>query len=81
MVHQSIDHGSGQGVVNVKDATPVSEGTICGDYNRSEFVSGRDDLKQQVSTAFVNGQIAQFVEQMSVGAQNPPRMGASKPAT
>jgi hypothetical protein len=53
----------GKGVVNVKDATPVSKGTICGDHNRSEFVSGRDDLKQQVSTAFVNGQAARFVEQ------------------
>ncbi len=31
MVLQSIDHGSGQRVVNVEDPAPVAERTICGD--------------------------------------------------
>ncbi len=63
MVHQSVDHGGGQGVVEVEDTPPVSEGAICGDHNRSGLVTGRNDLEQQVSTAFVDRQVAQFVEQ------------------
>lgn len=48
MMHQSIDHGGGQSVIDVEDPAPVTEGTIRGDHDRSGLVAGRDDLKQQV---------------------------------
>ncbi len=63
VMHQPIDHGGGQGVVHVEDLAPVAEGTIRGDHDRSGLVAGGDDLEHQVRTAFVDGQIAQFIEE------------------
>ena len=33
MVHESVDHGGGQCVVDVKDSAPVAERTIRGDHD------------------------------------------------
>ena len=68
MMHQPIDHGGGQSVIDVEDPAPVTEGTIRGDHDRSGLVAGRDDLKQQVGTAFVDGQIAQLIQDHEVEA-------------
>ena len=63
VMHQSIDHGGGQSVIDVEDPAPVTEGTIRGDHDRSGLISGRHDLEQQVGTAFVDGQVAQFIKE------------------
>ena len=63
VMHQPVDHGGGQGVVHVEDRAPVPEGSIGRDDDRAAFIPGGDDLEQQVRTAFVDGQIAQLIEE------------------
>ena len=63
VMHQPVDHGGGQGVVHVEDRAPVPEGSVGGDHDRAAFIPGGDDLEQQVRTAFVDGQIAQLIEE------------------
>ena len=63
VMHQPVDHGGGQGVVHVEDRAPVPEGSVRGDHDRAGFIPGGDDLEQQVRTAFVDGQIAQLIEE------------------
>ena len=61
-MHQPVDQGRCQGVVHVKEFAPFPEGTIRGDHNRSNFITGGDNLEQQIGPALVDGQIAQLIE-------------------
>ena len=58
-MHQPVDQGRGQGVVHVKDFAPFPEGSIRGDHDRSNFITGGDNLEQQIGPMLVDGQIAQ----------------------
>ena len=62
-MHQPVDHRGGQGVVHVEDCAPVPEGSVGGDHDRACFVAGGHNLEQQVGAAFVDGQIAQLIEE------------------
>jgi hypothetical protein len=62
VMHLPVDQGRGQGVVHVKDFAPFPEGSIRGDHNRSNFITGGDNLEQQIGTMLVDGQIAQLIE-------------------
>ena len=61
-MHQPVDQGRGQSVVHVKDFAPFPEGPIRGDHDRSNFITGGDNLEQQIGTMLVDGQIAQLIE-------------------
>ncbi len=63
VMHQPVDQGRGQGVVHVKDFAPVPEGSIRGDHDRSNFITGGDNLEQQIGPMLVDGQIAQLIEE------------------
>ena len=62
-MHQPVDQGRGQGVVHIKDFAPFPEGSIRGDHDRSKFITGGDNLEQQIGTTLVDGQIAQLIEE------------------
>ena len=51
VMHQPIDHGGGEGVVDVEDLAPVAESSVRGQHDRSGLVTGGNDLKQQVCSA------------------------------
>src|SRR5580658_2307027 len=61
-MHQPVDQGRGHGVVHIKDFAPFPEGSIRGDHDRSNFITGGDNLEQQIGPALVDGQIAQLIE-------------------
>ncbi len=63
VMHQPVDQGRGQGVVHVKDFAPFPEGSIRGDHDRFNFITGGDNLEQQIGTMLVDGQIAQLIEE------------------
>jgi len=63
MMHQPVDHGRGQGVVHVEKFALFPEGSIRGDPDRSNFITGGDNLEQQIGPALVDGQIAQLTEE------------------
>ena len=57
MMHQAIDHGGRGGGILVEDLSPLPEETIRAQHDRSGFVTGRHDLKQEIRAGFVDGQI------------------------
>jgi hypothetical protein len=63
VMHEPVDQGRGQGVVHVEEFAPLSEGSIRGDHDRSRFITGGDNLEQQIGTTLVDGQIAQLIEE------------------
>ena len=67
MMHQPVDQGRCQGVVHVKEFAPFPEGTIRGDHDRSNFITGGDNLEQQIGPALVDGRIAQLIEKEKTG--------------
>ena len=62
-MHQPVDQGRCQGVVHVKEFAPFPKGTIRGDHDRSNFITGGDNLEQQIGPALVDGPIAQLIEE------------------
>ena len=62
-MHQPVDQGRCQGVVHIKEFAPFPEGTIRGDHDRSNFITGGDNLEQQIGPALVDGQIVQLIEE------------------
>jgi hypothetical protein len=62
-MHQPVDQGRCQGVVHVKEFAPFPEGSIRGGHDRSNFITGGDNLEQQTGPALVDGQIAQLIEE------------------
>ena len=62
VMHQPVDHGGGQRVIDVERLAPVPEFAIRGDHDRSGFVTGSDDLEHQVRSAFVDGKISQLIK-------------------
>ena len=62
-MHQPVDQGRCQGVVHVKDFAPFPEGSIRGDHDRSNFITGGDNLEQLIGSALVDGQIVQLIEE------------------
>ena len=63
VMHQPFDQGRGQGVVHIEELAPFPEGTIRGDHDRSNFMTGGDNMEQQVGTTLVDGQIAQLIKE------------------
>ncbi len=63
VMHQPVDQGRGQGVVHIKDFAPFPEGSIRGDHDRSQFITGGDNLEQLIGSALVDGQIVQLIEE------------------
>jgi hypothetical protein len=61
-MHQPVDQGRGQGVVHIEEFAPFPEGTIRVDHDRSNLITGGDNLEQQIGTMLVDGQIAQLIE-------------------
>ena len=47
VMHQPVDQGRCQGVVHVKEFAPFPEGSIRGDHDRTDFITGGDNLEQQ----------------------------------
>jgi hypothetical protein len=62
-MHQPVDQGRGQGVVHIEEFAPFPEGSIRGDHDRSNFITGGDNLEQQIGTTLADGQIAQLIEE------------------
>ena len=62
-MHQPVDQGRCQGVVHVKEFAPFPEGTIRGDHDRSNFITGGDNLEKLIGSALVDGQIVQLIEE------------------
>ena len=58
MVHQSIDHGGRQGIIDVEDLAPLAEDAIGGEDDGPALVAGRDNLEHQVGSSFVDREVA-----------------------
>ena len=48
MMHQPVDHGSGESIVDVEDLAPFFEDSVGRYYDRTGFVSGCHDLEHQI---------------------------------
>ncbi len=62
-MHQPVDHGGSQGVIDVEDMAPVLEGAIRRQDDRASFIAGCHDLKHQICTAFIDRKISQLIEE------------------
>jgi hypothetical protein len=62
-MHQPVDQGRGQGVVHFKEYALFPKGTIRGDHDRSNFITGGENLEQQIGATLVDGQIDQLNEE------------------
>ena len=61
VVDESVDHGGGDGVV-AEDFSPSAEGLVAGDDEGGSFVSGGDELEEQVGCFGFEGQVADLVD-------------------
>jgi len=62
MVKEAVEHGGCDGGVAVEDGGPLFEGFICREHDGTPFVASADDLEEEIGTALVNGQVANFIE-------------------
>lgn len=62
MVEEAVEDGGCDGGVAVKDGGPLFEGFVCGEHDGAAFVASTDDLEEEIGTALVNGQVADFIE-------------------
>ena len=62
VVEEAVEHGGGNGGVAVEDGGPLFEGFVGGQDDGAAFVAGTDDLEEQIGSALVDGQVADFVE-------------------
>jgi len=62
VVEQAVKYGGGDGGVAVEDGGPLLEGFVGGQDDGATFVAGADDLEEQVGSALVDRQVADFVE-------------------
>src|SRR5580692_262501 len=68
MVGQAIEHGGGHlGVA--EHLGPIGEGEIGGDQQRGVFVELADQVEQQLSARLAERQVAQFVDDDEIVAQ------------
>ena len=59
---KAIEDGGGNGAIAVEDSGPLFEGFVGGDDDRTAFVSLTDDLKKQVGSALIYGQIPHLIQ-------------------
>ena len=52
---------------------------IRGDHDRSNFITGGDNLEQQIGTTLVDGQIAQLIEEEKTGTDITSERFAERP--
>ena len=60
-MHQAVDDGCGQRVVDIEDLAPFTEDAIGRDDDRAAFIASGHDLEHQVGPPLVDGQIPLFV--------------------
>ena len=68
MVEKAVKDGGGDGGVAVEDGGPLFEGFIGGEDDGTAFVAGADDLEEEVGSALVDGQVANFVQDEKSGS-------------
>ena len=68
MVEEAVEDGGGDGGVAVEDGGPLLEGLVGGQDDGTALVAGADDLEEEVGSALVDGQVADFVEDEQGGA-------------
>jgi hypothetical protein len=62
VVEKTIEDRGGQSGIIVEDLGPMLVRLIGGDDGRPPLVALAEDLKEQVSAGFVDGQIAEFID-------------------
>jgi hypothetical protein len=62
MMEEPVEDSGSQGAVIIKNVWPVFERTVGGDDDGTLLVAQADDLKEQIGAVFVEGQVAQFVQ-------------------
>ena len=68
VVRQPVEHG-GRHFGVAEDLRPVGEGEIRGYDNRGVFIELADQMEQQLSAGLAEGQIAEFVDDDEIMAQ------------
>jgi hypothetical protein len=68
VVEDAIEDGGSQHAVVVEDGWPVLVGLVGGQHDRAALVALADDLEQQVCPAFVDGQVAQLINDEKLGS-------------
>ncbi len=66
MMEQAVQDGGGEDAVVVEDFRPLFEGPVGGDNHGPSLVAVADDLKEQVGSRFIDGQVSQLVEDEQV---------------
>ena len=66
-MHQPVDQGRCHDVVHSQEGAPFPEGSIRREHDRSEFITGGDNLEQQIGSALVDGQTGQLIEKEKTG--------------
>jgi hypothetical protein len=62
MMQKPVEYGRCEGAVVGKEFRPLFVGFVGGDDGGSFFVAGADNLEEAVSTEFVDGEVAEFVD-------------------
>lgn len=63
MVEEAVEDCRGERAVIVEYLWPVFEGPVGSDDDRASFIALRNDLEEKIGPMFVDGQIAQLVEE------------------
>jgi hypothetical protein len=63
VVEEAVEEGGSHGSITGKDLRPVFEGDVGGDDDGARFVAFANDSKEEFGAAFVEREIAEFVEE------------------
>ena len=67
VVQQPVEDGRGECAVVVEDAGPVLEGPVRREDHGALLIAMADDLKKQIRSVLVDGQVSQFIEDQEFG--------------
>lgn len=68
-MEQPVEHGRGNSAVVVEDRSPVLEGLVGRQDDGAAFIALADDLKEQVGSSLIDGQIAELIEDQKPRAE------------
>ena len=78
VVDEPVDHRGGDDLI-AEDLAPPAERLVAGDDERGAFVSGGDELEEQVGGLGFEGDVADFVDDQQRVAAEPGELGLEPP--
>ena len=69
MMQETVKDGGREGIVVVEDFAPFFEDAIRSDDGGAALIALTDDLEQEISTDFIDGEVAELIKDQDLGSK------------